>query len=336
MMRALLLLFVSLVPLSAYAQDAGVEEDALPDAHKPNITMQLDPRNGAVAVGQKLRVVIEASALEGDDVTVPEQSFAPLELVGKNARVLPAKDGRQTFVFELDFISLTPGVHAMESTELAVVTKQGLVGRIKSGAFKVEVKSLIGNEPNAKLREPTKPVVVMQDDYTLLYVGGGLLAALLLAGLSVLVYRYLQRRVKPLPPPPPPRPPWEIAIEKLAALRRRKAEMIAAGQAGLFVDQVSDVVRAYLGGRFHFDGLESTSDELLAHLRKADCSLDLFNEVGSFLRRCDLVKFAKVEPDAQEADWVLLKAQEIVQLGDTARATSQAAPSPSPAAGGAT
>jgi hypothetical protein len=316
---------VSLAPLYAHAQDAGVEADALPDANKPAITMRLEPRSGAVAVGEKLRVAIEASALEGDDVTVPEQSFSPLELVGKNVRVQPAKDGRQLFVFELDFISLTPGTHALESTELSVVTKQGLVGRVKSGAFRVEVKSLIGNEPNAKLREPTKPVVVMQDDYTLLYIGGGLLAALLLAALSVLVYRFVQRRVKPVPPPPPPRPPWEIAVEKLAELRRRKAEMVAAGQAGQFVDQVSDVVRAYLGGRFRFDGLESTSDELLTHLRKASVPVELFNEVGSFLRRCDLVKFAKVEPDAEEADWVLLKAQEIVQLGEPWRAHGEPA-----------
>lgn len=303
-------------------QDAGsargdkpAEDDGLPEANKPRVKATLSP-TGAVAVGASIRLSIEASALEGDDVTVPEQSFQPLELVGKRARVAPAKDGRQSFIFELDFIGLTPGEHALDGVELSVVTRGGLVGRVRTEPFEVVVRSLIANEPNAQLREPTKPVTVMQDDYTLLYVGGGLLAAALLALLSVLGYRYWQRRVKPLPPPPPPRPPWEIAIEKLGALRRQKHDMLAKGEAARFVDLVSDVVREYLGGRFHFDGLETTSDEMLAQLKRAGVPLDLFGEVGVFLRRCDLVKFAKAEPSADEADWVLMKAQELVQLGE--------------------
>lgn len=309
---------------SVRAQDAGVAaaqqpeaepKDALPEANKPKVTLKLSP-SGTVAVGEKLRLSIEASALEGDDVTVPEQSFAPLELVGKAARVVPAQGGRQTFVFDLDFIGLVPGKHPMNGVELSVVTKAGLVGRVSTEPFDVEVKSLIANEPNAKLREPTKPVTVMQDDYTLLYIAGGLLAAALLALLSVLAYRYWQRREKAAEPPPPPRPPWDVAVEKLGALRRQKPEMIQKGEAARFIDLVSDVVREYLGGRYFFDGLETTSDEMLARLKKIGVPIELFGEVGVFLRRCDLVKFAKAEPSSDEADWVLMKAQDILRLGE--------------------
>jgi hypothetical protein len=45
------------------------------------------------------------------------------------------------------------------------------------------------------------------------------------------------------------------------------------------------------------------------------------------LRRCDLVKFAKAEPSADEADWVLMKAQEIVSLGEP-----RIGPTPAPSA----
>ena len=338
-----LLLACALFAPAALAQDAGaapVEQEPkeeLPEANKPAVSMKLSP-SGAVPVGEKIRLTIEASALEGDDVTVPEQSFSPLELVGKSARVVPAKDGRQTFAFDLDFIGLTPGQHAMKGVELSVVTKAGLLGRVSTEPFGVEVKSLIANEPNAQLREPTKPVTVMQDDYTLLYVGGGLLGAALLALLSVLAYRWWQRREKPALPPPPPRPPWEVAIEKLGALRRQKHELVSKGEAARFVDLVSDVVREYLGGRFGFDGLETTSDEMLMRLKRIGVPIELFGEVGSFLRRCDLVKFAKAEPDADEADWVLMKAQEIVSMGEP-RVAAPAAPGPTvqapPYSGGA-
>ena len=117
-----------------------------------------------------------------------------------------------------------------------------------------------------------------------------------------------------MPPPPPPRPPWEIAVEKLGELRRRKQRMVEEGKAAQFVDEVSDVVREYLGGRFGFDGLETTSDEMIVLLRSRGVSVGLWQEVAAYLQRCDLIKFAKVEPDQDEADLVFAKAQDIVQF----------------------
>jgi hypothetical protein len=126
--------------------------------------------------------------------------------------------------------------------------------------------------------------------------------------------RWLSRRPKLAPPPPPPRPPWEIAVSRLAELRRKKQRMIEEGKAAQFVDEVSDVVREYLGGLFGFDGLETTTDEMLGLLRARSAKVGLLQEVGAYLRRCDLVKFAKVEPDQDEADLVFAKAQDIVQF----------------------
>jgi hypothetical protein len=292
--------------------DAGVAVEQLPAEHVPRVSLEVKPTS--VATGDVVHVSVRADALEGDDVTLPEQSFAPFELTNKRARVEPVKNGRQLFVFELDLLALDPGKHALPGLELRVVTKDGFVGGAKSGPIAVEVKSLLGNEPNAQLKPETKPVVVMQDDYTLLWVLGALAAAGLVALLTWLVIRYLQRRQKPLPPPPPPRPPWEIAVERLAALRKRKQTMLEEGRAAQFVDEVSDVVRAYLGGLFEFDGLETTTDEMLELLRTRNANAGLWQEVAAYLRRCDLVKFAKVEPDQDEADLVFAKAQDIVQF----------------------
>ena len=40
---------------------------------------------------------------------MPEQSFAPFEVIEKRARVEPAKDDRQQFVFELVLVPLESG-----------------------------------------------------------------------------------------------------------------------------------------------------------------------------------------------------------------------------------
>lgn len=295
------------------------DEEAQPlageDAEPPlaEVEAALTPADG-VRVGALSTLTIKATAGEQDDITLPEQSFAPLELYESQRRKGPAQGGLRTFVFELQLQAFEAGTTTLDKLRLRVVTATGEVREQRIPAIDIEVGSLIGNEPNAELKAETKPVVVLEDDYTLVYIGAFLLAALAIAGLTLMIQRYLSKRVTPEPPPPPPRPPWDIAVEQLAALRKRKQAMVEGGQAVQFVDEVSDVVRAYLGGCFGFPGLDTTTAELLEYLRVGRVASGLQDEARAYLQRCDLVKFAKVQPDQDEVDLIFAKAQDIVQF----------------------
>jgi hypothetical protein len=69
-------------------------------------------------------------------------------------------------------------------------------------------------------------------------------------------------------------------------------------------------------------------------------SVGLWQEVAAYLQRCDLIKFAKVEPDQDEADLVFAKAQDIVQFsapaadaygpGDARPGAPRSGPPPAP------
>jgi len=271
---------------------------------------------------------------------LPEQEFGGFELNDKKARVEPAKAGKQRFVFELALQAFEPGDVELPGLQVRVVTKQGAVGSVRTEPATIKVSSLLANEPNAEPKGPTAPVEVMEDDFTLLYVAYGVAGALAVALLTWLGMRWWQRRERPEPPPPPPRPAWEVAVEKLSELRRKKQTMIEQGEGAQFVDQVSDVVREYLGGRFGFDGLETTTDEMLEELSRRRANVGLIGEVRAYLYRCDLVKFAKVVPDQDEADLVFAKAQDIVRFstpthpGTPGGALPPAAPEVPPAAPG--
>ena len=94
---------------------------------------------------------------------------------------------------------------------------------------------------------------------------------------------------------------------------RHKTELLAQDRAAELVDGVSDVVREYLGAIFGFDGLESTTDEMVDALVHARAKGDFVRDVGRYLNRCDLVKFAKVVPDEAEVDHAFTRAHELIR-----------------------
>lgn len=129
---------------------------------------------------------------------------------------------------------------------------------------------------------------------TIALIAGAVIAALLM---------WLRRRPKRQPPPPPPRPAWEVAIEELNELRR--GELVSSRRYAEHYDKASDAVRKYLGARFGFDGLESTTRELVSGLRHAAVDVSTTNAVELFLRDADLVKFANRTPTEAEC-WLVL------------------------------
>jgi hypothetical protein len=272
----------------------------LPKELAPQVTASLSPDKGLVT-GDVLTLKLSVIAKPGVDVAVPEQSFTPFELLDRKAH--SEKTGTQEHhTFELTFIALEPGTLTFPGVKLRVVGPKGELGDVTTEPKTVEVASLLANEPNAEPKAPSKPVIVMEDDYTLAWIGGGLLFAALIAGGTLLLSRWLKRRPKPVAPAPPPRPAWEVAIEKLLQLEREKEGLLANERGEQFVDGVSAALREYLGRRYGFDGLESTTDEVQRTLERIRPNKLSLSGVSLLLEQCDLVKFARVAPDLATCD----------------------------------
>ena len=75
----------------------------------------------------------------------------------------------------------------------------------------------------------------------------------------------------------------------------RHAGLLDARRHAEYFDRVSDAVRGYLGARFGFDGLESTSDEILTALRK---------QAGGFGHRLQVRELHEVAVTEEAADVV--------------------------------
>ncbi len=264
---------------------------SLPASADPAVELEVPLET---TLGDPIPVILQVTTDASGDAAVPEQSIAPFEMLAKKVTVEPSADGAtKTFTFELTLQCFEVGAHQLGPLRIRLSNVAGELEYLDSDARTVEVHSVLANEPNAELKPPTSPVVVEQDDYTLLIVLGALLAVLLGVLLTWLFMRWWQKRDRPEPEPPPPPPPWELALAELRSLQGRRATEIEGGRTEQWVDEVSDSIRNYLGLRFGFHGLESTTDEIATELSLAKALAIQPNEAIVFLGQCDLVKFAR-------------------------------------------
>jgi hypothetical protein len=272
-----------------------------------------------------------------------------LERLERHGLYLPDPDGgagpvlerkesgeRATTTLSLSFVPLPkkPGrtLVVLPPFPISVARASGDVIVVCTKPHEVAIEDPIANvpSPKPKANPPPRP---QREVWTFLknavVVGG---VALVVGALVAFLVTLWLRRPRPAPPPPPARPPWEIALEELYDLRH--AGLVAEGRFAEHFDRVSDIVRKYLGARFGFDGLESTTREALFVLRRVTPRLEPLDSIESFLRQADLVKFAKTVPSAEDCELALTRAERII--GETLPETRVPAPAPmSPEPGGA-
>ena len=157
-----------------------------------------------------------------------------------------------------------------------------------------------------------------------------LLLAAVLAWLGWKLWRRLKRLHEAVPPP---LPPWEEALGALDRLPWR--DWVAEGQFKRFYYALSEILKRYLERRFEFDAVEQTTTELLASMRAH--KLPMRDEISRFFARCDLVKYAKTVPPADEAERALEQLRDFVVKTKPAPApvAPVASAEPAPVGGGA-
>lgn len=210
---------------------------------------------------------------------------------------LPPKPGRST-------LTVPP-------LPIAIARANGEIVTVCTHPQTIVVEDPTSSIPEATPREnpPPRP---QREEWTALKRALAYIAAGVLVGALVLyaAYRYATRP-RPVPPPPPPRPPWDIALEALDEVRH--AGLLESQRYDEYFDRVSDAVRRYLGDRFGFDGLESTTDEILLALDHYGSPGIPMPDVRAFLGECDLVKFAGLTPSEEQCTAALALGESLVR-----------------------
>jgi hypothetical protein len=295
----------------AAASDGGAgpaQQMEAPDPDAPTVAARVD--RAEAHVGDPIHLELVAIGKSAVPVNLPSTlELGPFSLLDRQESEQNLGDGRLKRQFTLTIAAYEPGAKQVPAIEVTYLGPRGDVRTARTSPVAVKIGSLIANEPEPAIKDAAPPVTVMEENLWPAYIAGGLCAAGLGALLTMLIVRRLRAR-RGERPGPPPRPAHQVAMEKLDRLGAYGFLENADNRPFYFA--VSEIIREYLGGRYAFDSLELTTDELIAELQRQAGRELVLGEIQGWLSACDLVKFAKISPSAAEARGALESAIRIV------------------------
>jgi hypothetical protein len=193
---------------------------------------------------------------------------------------------------------------------IAVARANGELITVCTATHDIRVEDPTANESDPKVK-PNPPPRHQREEWT---VAKQVSIGVLIGAVAMALVAWLFLRWKKAPKPvklAPRKPPWVIALAELDAIRG--SSLLADGKADEYFDRVSDTVRKYLGARYGFDGLESTTDEMRLTLKRVRPPILKLGDIATFLEDCDLVKFARVLPTEDDCLAALDRGEAIVR-----------------------
>ena len=315
MRRALFLRCLLLVCLSAVAvwaqPGATPSTSPTPSASQAPVTVNVTSDKQVLEIGQSMRVHVEISNAEGAELkpVAPDKwDLKPFELQDSAVARLPDEGGRQKARFTLRVSSFEEGEQTFPAITLDY-TKDGENASASSQPFAVLVKKVApakDDKPGEirdlkRLEDSPFPRELLA------------LIALLVAVCLYGLYRFVRwcRRPKPVPSAPA-LPPFEWAKRELDRIEREK--IWDEGKFDPYYDQLTLVLRHYLGWRFQTPLLERTTSETLDALKdRGGFDYESWRGLRIILEEADLVKFARLHPPVDKAVDHLKQARSLLE-----------------------
>lgn len=272
-------------------------------AQPPQVKASLSTNNIFIGEIATLKVHVDHPA----DARVLLPEFArEKKIIARDQKSAPAKTGGTDF--EIALTSLTPGSHLVSTGFVTLVYSNDVTKTQIFPELTLRVQSLVTdtNQNYAGLKGPEN--WKLPTSWLLAWIALGLLVA---AVLGVLLARYLKKRAAAPKPLPPPEPPHVKALRALAELKAK--QLIEQLLIEPFYVELSDITRRYLEDRFNLRAPEQTTEEFIrATASSPVLSAEHRQLTASFLEQCDLVKFARHQPGADDMRAALAAAERLV------------------------
>lgn len=302
---AALLLQVAAPPAPAPSVTAPVGAPARP---VPEFPVQLGARltPDTVTVGQRFVALIKVHAPPGATIDFPTESDSAAkatatatQMIGKPAVQMTQDSTGVTGTAAYRLAAWDVGPQQLGLGDI-VVTVNGKTGYVSLAAHQVFVKSVLPADTTRQVPKPARPPIDIKPfDWIPWLIA---LAALVLAAILWRLFVWWRNRRNA------PVDPFTAAEREFA--RIEAMGLVNSGQSERHAALMADVMRDYLAARAPGVERSQTSSELLA---SADWIHNVARGLGELLWRTDLVKFAAVRVDPDEAEKLGVSAKSVVR-----------------------
>ena len=281
------------------------KEQPLP---QDRLTVEYSCPTNAIHIGDPVDLVVTTYCPTNGTVEFPEIGRQKeIVLLNRNWEDVPREDGLRQTRTRFSITSFRLGDHAVSDGN--ILCRVG--DRTFTNAFPhvvLHVVSSLSGDSDKDI-DDIKPVQKLPGRVPpWLWI---VLVAALLAYLVGLVSSKLWKNRENLIPPPPPVPPHVRALQALDELVA--SGLLEEGNSDPFYTKLSLILREYLEGRFHLNAPEQTTEEIVEELsRSPELTGAQRNILQEFLRRADIVKFAKGNADKKSMEDALGTTKEFI------------------------
>lgn len=283
------------MPAPAASANAAAADDPIV------VTTRVDPESPRL--GDLIDYRINVAYPQGYAVNLPARlDMAPLRVVQTISGPESSSGQGLKRHFEIQLQSFALRNAKIPALELTYVDPQAQVHTKVVPATPLHVQELTANEAEPERRGEDPLVSPEYPNERAELVIYAILAGIVLGAAAYALYRW--RRSRPQPQPvKPPVPPHERAYNRLDRLAASMHQRFEDGAGVLFYLELTEIAKRYLGARFGVECLDRTTDEIerdLAHDARAFGPIDA-DDLRGFLRNSDLIKFARVATDLEDA-----------------------------------
>ncbi|HUW18199.1 MAG TPA: hypothetical protein VMW16_02760 [Sedimentisphaerales bacterium] len=265
------------------------------------LTAHVRVNKGKISIAETVLVELEASIQPGYEVQMPKvdkvlENFGIVDWHNMGNKLDANNNVVSRYQYRLEpFLSGNYAMPAFTFEFHDVNSPQEKKYELTTEPIDIEVTSLLGDQRSELVIADIENVVEMPEEASLrwLWAAGGAAVVAVIGVWFYLRRRRIERLVRIF------KPAHEVAYARLRALV--KDDLIKAGRVKEFYERISNILRHYIEHRFDLRAPERTTEEFLSELQGTDVLGASDKErLGEFLKHCDLVKFAKYSPAAEQ------------------------------------
>ena len=254
----------------------------------PSFKQNIDKKEATI--GDVLHFKVDVFTSPASEVIPPENqpNFGQLIVKDRIIKTISKKHIKHT-ILDYEIVSYDVGKDTIPALSIAIKTK-AKTEKLETLPVYIEIKSVAPSLTGKEDIKALKPQAGIRISY-LYYLSILFALAAIVTAVLFLLKKYRKGEFKKTAEATPP---WDIALSKL-----EKLEMLTpktTEQIKHFYTELSLLFREYLELLLKFPALESTTSEIVNHLKRRKEYSPYFPKMKDFLNRSDLVKFAKYIP----------------------------------------